>query len=178
MTPAPYSRLAVFGLVLALLPGCAELQSAGDKLYGWMRNYSLGRYRSSPQQRAVAHQRASRHYERLPVARKKQMREKKQRYLAVRTLDPTGAQLAEIKKKAAQPGYSGGGGYGGVRRGAKPPPSTPASAQGPYHCVIVWDTWAKEVVGNDCYAVTQLPTVGETVRLDTYSAEYIGVGEG
>lgn len=42
--------------------------------------------------------------------------------------------------------------------------------------VMIWDTQAQEVVGNDVYDVQTPPPVGSTARFETYSAEYVGAG--
>jgi len=173
------ARCTAFLVLLFLATACTELRQAASTVGTWARNYSFGSYRATPQQTRVAHERASRHYERLPVAKKKAMRESGKRYLAVRTLDPSPQQMQAIKKNASKPKYTGASGatYTGPRRGPKPPPShvNPAP-KGPWHCVMIWDTYAKQVVGNDCYAVNTFPPEGETARFDTFAAVYIGDG--
>src|SRR5438093_12140265 len=94
----------------------------------------MGRYRATLFQKLLAHQRALRHHNRLIAAKKKP----RTRYVAVRTLDPTREQLAEISRKA------------GVQ----------VTAKDHWHCVMIWDTYAKTVVGNDCYAMPELPAQG------------------
>jgi hypothetical protein len=42
--------------------------------------------------------------------------------------------------------------------------------------VMVWDTQAENVVGNDVYDLTNPPAVGQTAKFDAYSAEYVGTG--
>lgn len=42
--------------------------------------------------------------------------------------------------------------------------------------VMLWDTEAEEIVGNDVYDVQAAPAIGTTARFETYSAEYVGTG--
>lgn len=42
--------------------------------------------------------------------------------------------------------------------------------------VMIWDTQAEEIVGNDVYDVDAAPAVGSTAKFETYSAEYVGTG--
>lgn len=42
--------------------------------------------------------------------------------------------------------------------------------------VMLWDTEAEEIVGNDVYDVEASPAIGSTARFQTYSAEYVGTG--
>ena len=42
--------------------------------------------------------------------------------------------------------------------------------------VMIWDTHAEALVGNNIYDVQNPPRVGETKVFETYSAEYIGAG--
>ena len=164
-------------MALSLIAGCAEMHRVGDTLQAWARDYSWGAYRATPQQTRIADQRATRYYAQLPPAKKQEMKSKGKRYLAVRTADPSPAQIKEIKKKASSGAYgSRSGGLYGSRRSstaASKPSATPDPTP-EYKCVMIFDTYAKEIVGNNCYAVTTLPRVGETARFDAYTAEFIG----
>jgi hypothetical protein len=42
--------------------------------------------------------------------------------------------------------------------------------------VMIWDTQAEAVVGNNVYDVESAPSVGTTAKFETYSAEYVGTG--
>jgi hypothetical protein len=42
--------------------------------------------------------------------------------------------------------------------------------------VMIWDTHAEALVGNNIYDVQNPPRIGETKVFETYSAEYIGAG--
>jgi hypothetical protein len=51
--------------------------------------------------------------------------------------------------------------------------STSPKAKG---VVMIWDTQAEEIVGNNVYDISNPPPVGATSRFETYSAEYVGAG--
>lgn len=42
--------------------------------------------------------------------------------------------------------------------------------------VMIWDTQAEAIVGNNVYDVATPPRMLETVKFETYSAEYVGAG--
>jgi hypothetical protein len=42
--------------------------------------------------------------------------------------------------------------------------------------VMIWDTHAEALVGNNVYDVENPPAVGATTNFETYSAQYIGAG--
>lgn len=42
--------------------------------------------------------------------------------------------------------------------------------------VMIWDTQAEDIVGNNVYDISNPPPVGATSRFETYSAEYVGAG--
>ena len=42
--------------------------------------------------------------------------------------------------------------------------------------VMVFDTQTQQLVGNDVYDVKDAPKVGQTTKLDTYTAQYVGTG--
>lgn len=42
--------------------------------------------------------------------------------------------------------------------------------------VMIWDTQSETVVGNNVYDVQNPPSVGQTAKFETYSAEYVGSG--
>ncbi|MGV3531072.1 MAG: hypothetical protein ACO1QR_01790, partial [Chthoniobacteraceae bacterium] len=92
-------------MALSLIAGCAEMHRVGDTLQAWVRDYSWGAYRATPQQTRIADQRATRYYAQLPPAKKQEMKSQGKRYLAVRTADPSPAQIKEIKKKASSGAY-------------------------------------------------------------------------
>src|SRR5205823_1086312 len=42
--------------------------------------------------------------------------------------------------------------------------------------VMLWDTQAQDIVGNNVYDISNPPPVGATTRFETYAAEYVGAG--
>ncbi len=42
--------------------------------------------------------------------------------------------------------------------------------------VMIFDTQAEEIVGNEVYDIASPPAVGSTAKFETYSAEYVGTG--
>ncbi len=153
-------RLQTFFLgAVLLLSGCA---TAG-KLWSFAGDWAVGVYRATTRQIQVADRRASEAYEKMPTEKKKTLKDSGTRYLAVRTEDPTPAQMVEIRREMAKPAAASGP-YG----------ATTPSAPKKVYCVMIWDTQTREVVGTDCYAVLKLPTPGADVRFDTYSAQYVG----
>ena len=152
------------GLCLAsLFSGCPTTQEVWTKVNDLaavvFRNLSVGAYRATPQQIRLADQRATAAYKRFSPQEKTTFKESGNRYLAVRTSDPTPAQMVEIRKNMQKPGslYAG-----------------PTSASDKIYCVMIWDTQVQEIVGTDCYAVLSLPKPGTVARFDTYTAQYMG----
>ena len=42
--------------------------------------------------------------------------------------------------------------------------------------VMIWDVESQQIVGNNVYDVESTPSVGQTAKFETYSAEYVGTG--
>ena len=42
--------------------------------------------------------------------------------------------------------------------------------------VMIWDVESQQIVGNNVYDVESTPSVGQTAKFETYSAEYVGSG--
>lgn len=42
--------------------------------------------------------------------------------------------------------------------------------------VMIFDTKSQQIVGNDVYDVKESPKVGQTTKLDNYTAQYVGSG--
>jgi hypothetical protein len=42
--------------------------------------------------------------------------------------------------------------------------------------VMIWDTQAERIVGNDVYDISTPPPPGSVARFETYSAQYVGAG--
>lgn len=139
------------------MTGCTATQ----KFLTMMRDFSVGVYTATAEQIRVANQRATAAFSRFSPERKEELKASETRYLAVRTLDPTPAQKAEIKADMAKPSSR----YG-PRTGGAPPK---------VYCVMIWDTQTREIVGTKCYATLSLPKDGEISRFDTYTAQYVGL---
>jgi hypothetical protein len=159
-----FSLRLAFGLCLAsLLSGCPTTQEVWTKVNNIaavvFRNLSVGAYKATPQQIALADQRATTVYKRFSPQERTTFKESGTRYLAVRTSDPTPAQREEIRKNMQKPGSL----Y-----------AKPTSAPGKVYCVMIWDTQSQEIVGTNCYAVLSLPEPGTVARFDTYTAQYMG----
>lgn len=146
------SRPAVFAALL-VFAGCATTTQLLTNLQDW----AVGTYRATAQQIKVADMRAAAYFAKNAPAEGEKY--KGQRYLAVRTLDPTPEQWQEIRAEMSKPAS---------RYGA------PSSAPQKVHCVMIWDTQTQQVVGSNCYAVVKFPAPGETVRFDTYTAQFVG----
>lgn len=43
--------------------------------------------------------------------------------------------------------------------------------------VMIWDTASEEIVGNNVYDIAAAPSLMETARFETYSAQYVGSGD-
>jgi hypothetical protein len=50
------------------------------------------------------------------------------------------------------------------------------SAPGTKKDVMIWDTQAETIVGNNVYDVQEVPQIGSTTKFETYSAQYVGTG--
>ena len=44
--------------------------------------------------------------------------------------------------------------------------------------IVVWDTQSSEIVGNNVYDLNDTPPLGTVVKFETYSAQYVGTGDG
>ncbi len=135
---------------------------AGD--YDYQSNYPY-KYKPTPEQRKTAFQRieaffAAIFHHKRPAAT--------HRYIAVETLKPTPNQLAAYRKERAR-----------AIATAQEKKSKLAAQWVPaehLHCVLVFDTKARQFVGSDCYVVPDLPSPGQVLKFDTVSAEFVGGG--
>ena len=55
-------------------------------------------------------------------------------------------------------------------------PKDKRSAPGTKKDVMIWDTQNESLVGNNVYDVQSSPTLGSTMKIETYSAQYVGNG--
>lgn len=158
-------KLAVSGLCLGLLGGCATSEQAGvaggiaggvastvasAAGLGWAGSSAIGygiqgatlvtvavlaKHEADEQQREIAKARAEAYMAGLDAAEKKQV-QKKSRYIAVNT-----------KKDKRIEGEQ---------------------------AVMVFDTKTEKIVGNDVYDVKETPPEGSTAKFDTVTATYVG----
>jgi len=124
--------------------------------YSGSGSYDVGymyTYAPSPEQQSIARKRIKDYL--LTV--QKGERPATRRYVSVETLRPTKAQSADYLKKRAQ---------------RKAPAADPVQL----HCLIVFDTQAKQFVGSGCYVVERLPTPGAVTKFESASAEFVAQG--
>jgi len=55
-------------------------------------------------------------------------------------------------------------------------PTDKRSAPGTKKDVMIWDTQNESLVGNSVYDMQDVPKIGATAKIDTYSAQYVGTG--
>ena len=124
--------------------------------YSGSGSYDVGymyTYAPSPEQQSIARKRIKDYL--LTV--QKGERPPTRRYVSVETLRPTKAQSADYLKKRAQ------------RKAPAPEPVQ-------LHCLMVFDTQAKQFVGSGCYVVERLPTPGAVTKFESASAEFVAQG--
>jgi hypothetical protein len=44
--------------------------------------------------------------------------------------------------------------------------------------VVVWNTQSAQIVGNTVYDINQSPPLNTVLKFETYSAQYVGTGDG
>jgi hypothetical protein len=118
-------------------------------------SYDIGymyTYAPSLEQQSIARKRIKSY---LLAVQKGKRRAATRRYVSVETLRPTKAQSEDYLKKRAQ---------------SKAPAAHPAQL----HCLMVFDTEAKQFVGSGCYVVESLPTPGTVTKSESASAEFVG----
>ena len=109
-------------------------------------------YAPSSEQQSIARKRIKNY---LLAVQKGKRRAATRRYVSVETLRPTKAQSEDYLKKRAQ---------------SRAPAADPAQL----HCLMVFDTEAKQFVGAGCYVVESLPTPGTVTNFESASAEFVG----
>lgn len=131
----------------------------------------IAKHQASARQREVAQARAKAAYQKL-VAKQKASEKShvaaptpKQQRAGTQT--KPGYQIAEERKPRPYriPRYIAVA----TEKNAQDAPGTKAA-------VMIWDTQAQEIVGNNVYDVGTPPAVGSTSRFETFSAEYVGAG--
>jgi hypothetical protein len=120
---------------------------SGPGSYGVNYMYS---YAPSPEQQSIARKRIMNY---LLAVQKGKRPAATRRYVSVETLRPTKTQSEDYLKKRAQ-----------------------AADLTQLHCLMVFDTQAKQFVGSGCYVVESLPTPGTVTKFESASAEFVGQG--
>ena len=99
--------------------------------------------------------------------------------VAIRVATKRQRQLAEERARATYHKMTAGRGtapkkarYLAVATEKSPPQSGRKTARS----VMIWDTQAQEMVGNNVYDIEIEPRIGTVSRFETYSAEYVGDG--
>jgi hypothetical protein len=105
----------------------------------------------------------------------------RQRQVAVQRAKATYTRLVAKQKAATRP--AGAAQVAGKPHAYRVPRyiavDTEKNAQdvpGTKKAVMIWDTQAQEIVGNNVYDVATPPAVGSNSRFETFSAEYVGAG--
>ncbi len=84
-------------------------------------------------------------------------------------------QVAEARAKAAQAQLKAGD-KAGVPRYLAVDTEPDERSLGKVS-VMIWDTHSEEIVGNEVYDVEEPPELGDLAMWQTFSAQYVGVGE-
>jgi hypothetical protein len=107
-------------------------------------------YTPTPEQHARAKQQVEAY---LLAVKKRRKHAATHRYISVETLRPTKKQLEDFTMK-------------------QPPARRVEPAQ--LHCLMVFDTQAREFVGSGCYVVSSEPLAGAVAKFESVSAEFVG----
>jgi hypothetical protein len=107
-------------------------------------------YTPTPEQQATAKRQVEAY---LLAVKKRRKHAATHRYISVETLRPTKKQLEDFTMKQPQ-----------ARR------VEPAQL----HCLMVFDTQAREFVGSGCYVVSSEPLAGAVAKFESVSAEFVG----
>jgi hypothetical protein len=100
--------------------------------------------------------------------RKNKRRVAKKRYIAVQTLRPSKRQLADYEQKRREAGTAVQSAQEQLSARWVPP--------GSLKCVMIFDTQTEQFVGSNCFAVGTLPSTGDVVKFETFTAEFVGQG--
>ena len=99
---------------------------------------------------------------------KNKRRVAKKRYIAVQTLRPSKRQLADYEQKRREAATAVQSAQEQLSARWVPP--------GSLKCVMIFDTQTEQFVGSNCYAVGTLPSIGDVVKFETFTAEFVGQG--
>lgn len=129
-------------LCAAILCGCATVKQAPKP--------TSAAIPATESQTSIGTLRAQAIASRMDEAKIAKLRKSGSPYLAVRTLNLTPEQAAQLKHLL--------------------PSGNPAE----FVCVMVWNAVTDKEASSDCYVLTQAPEVGKPVKLGQYTAEYVG----
>jgi hypothetical protein len=139
--------------------------------------YVIAKHQATERQRRIAESRARAAYSRIKVRRQREMAEasepstsgrRKTTGSSRRTASSSGTSSAPTARRKApkkQPRYI-----------AVDTEKSETASPKVKKSVMIFDTQAQEIVGNDVYDVQSTPPVGGTAKFDTYTAEYVGSG--
>jgi len=129
--------------------------------------YVIAKHQATERQRKIAEQRARLYYAELEAKREREEaaeRAAEQRRAQSTNSSPKPKPTPKKKKKEDEaPRYI-------AVDTVKEENSTGKKA------VMIYDTQTEKLVGNDVYDLEKSPKVGETTKLDTYTAQYVGTG--
>jgi hypothetical protein len=131
---------------------------------GYDSNYPFA-YAATTEQQTEAKKCVRNYY---ASAQKNKRRVAKKRYIAVQTLRPSKRQLADYEQKRREAATA--------LQSAQEQLSTRWVPPGSLKCVMIFDTQTEQFVGSNCYAVGTLPSVGDVVKFETFTAEFVGQG--
>jgi hypothetical protein len=130
---------------------------------GYRSNYPFA-YLPTAEQRAEAKKRVRDYY---AATRANRHRPAKKRYIAVQ-IRPAKSHIADYRQKRRE--------AAAAARSAQESLSARWVAPESLKCLMIFDTQTKEFVGSHCYAVGALPAIGDSVKFDTFNAEFVGRG--
>lgn len=131
---------------------------------GYDSNYPFA-YTATTEQQTEAKKCVRNYY---TSTQKNRRRVAKKRYIAVQTLRPSKRQLADYEQKRREAATAVQSNQEQLSAHWVPPESL--------KCMMIFDTQTKQFVGSNCYAVGTLPSMGDVVKFETFSAEFVGQG--
>lgn len=150
--------------------------------------YIIAKHQATQRQRRIAEQRARAAYSRMVAAQRAEAEETQE--TAVRSTRSAGTSSTRRSTRAtgrATTATAADTGASRSRAKSRPAKKLPRyiavdtekderTAPQAKKSVMIWDTQAQGIVGNNVYDVQSPPPVGSTARFETYSAQYVGAG--
>jgi hypothetical protein len=131
---------------------------------GYDSNYPFA-YAATTEQQTEAKKCVRNYY---ASTQKNKRRVAKKRYIAVQTLRPSKRQLADYEQKRREAATAVQSAQEQLSARWVPP--------GSLQCMMLFDTQTQQFVGSNCYAVGTLPSIGDVVKFETFTAEFVGQG--